>query len=739
MLNSNAVMAHDNVSESSLAKLEEAMEQELFPQYVQSLSKYHTYRKLEASDSIRLLHLYPGVADDPIKGSLDHISFSKEPKYEALSYCWGALGSHYPIDIDRGTHLITASLAAALIRLRLADRVRVLWVDALCINQEDNNEKCKQIGLMRRIYTSASRVLVYLGPESFSSNLALELIEKIGKMNFSSVQSKTLSLISIARLGLPRTGSKTWMALVKFWCRPWFRRVWIVQEFLLGREVTFICGQWEGDWTVFMEATPKICDFAMVYVAQNTLVDFFARAQTQASEQANANTGLLAMLILCGLRTEADPRLNFKFTVKKYLEMDETILEEEENLGIPNFRSIMTMLRQDPGMSQEFSKAIEDNLGIPSFRRTMAVLRQYPGVSQQFSRALEYLLVDEYHGVPSNSTGLVLNREIPGYSLQSLIDRTRAAQATIPRDRLFALLGLTNDLDDEEKQHLKPDYNEELDWKIFRRYASVLINKGQYMEILCRSAPKSMDPKIPSWICGWLTHIPTLTTETVTLGTVDSGIYKAGGNSTTSLRLGNSEDLLVISGGLVDTIECVVASSVFGTSPDFWQAPEASSRTLDEIDLIFSGLSLYPTGESLFEVKWRTLIANKVAIGNTEAPTEFGEQYQKLRENIYSISTTFAQEEMSDSTPKRYAMALSVLGFYKICRTRGGYVGLVPLYSENGDRISIFKGGRVPFVLRPSNQQEGKFQLIGGCYIHGLMKGEAFQLPNWADVDIHLH
>jgi hypothetical protein len=74
-----------------------------------------------------------------------------------------------------------------------------------------------------------------------------------------------------------------------------------------------------------------------------------------------------------------------------------------------------------------------------------------------------------------------------------------------------------------------------------------------------------------------------------------------------------------------------------------------------------------------------------------------------------------------------------------MCGTRSGYVGLVPLYTENGDLISIFKGGRVPSVLRPSSRWEGMFRLIEGCYTHGLMKGEAFKLLYWQVVDLRLH
>jgi hypothetical protein len=162
--------------------------------------------------------------------------------------------------------------------------------------------------------------------------------------------------------------------------------------------------------------------------------------------------------------------------------------------------------------------------------------------------------------VSGKSAESVHSTESPGYSLLSLIDCTQAAEATIPRDRLFALLSFANDLVSEERQQLQPDYYEILDWKIFRRHVSILVEKDQYMVVLLRSATKPADPKVPSWICSLFTPVPTLTILMLPLGTVDSGFYNAGGSSRVNLRFGYLDDLLIVSGGVVDTIERVATS-----------------------------------------------------------------------------------------------------------------------------------------------------------------------------------
>ncbi|KAK6613565.1 het domain protein [Botrytis cinerea] len=97
--------------------------------------------------------------------------------YEALSYVWGSFDDppHF-IYINGNSLSITANLHAALRRLRNHNLERVIWVDALCINQQDDQEKGLQIQLMARIYGQANRVIVYFGEAADDSDMAFESI-----------------------------------------------------------------------------------------------------------------------------------------------------------------------------------------------------------------------------------------------------------------------------------------------------------------------------------------------------------------------------------------------------------------------------------------------------------------------------------------------------------------------------------------------------------------------------------
>lgn len=132
----------------------------------------YTYKSLPAtSQTIRLLHLQPAASDaDELRASLVHADITEDPSpaYEALSYVWGDPVSPktLQLNVDYGepeTHAITANLARCLISLRRPNTTRVLWVDAVCINQEDAHEKGRQIALMGKIYKTAVQVIIWLG------------------------------------------------------------------------------------------------------------------------------------------------------------------------------------------------------------------------------------------------------------------------------------------------------------------------------------------------------------------------------------------------------------------------------------------------------------------------------------------------------------------------------------------------------------------------------------------------
>ena len=105
---------------------------------------------------IRLLHLAPALNhDDPLVCSFSLASFDEDVDYEALSYAWGDVTPVMPVSLEGKEVLITKNLHSALCHLRYLDQQRILWADALCINQSDLRERTHQVSLMSSIYSRA--------------------------------------------------------------------------------------------------------------------------------------------------------------------------------------------------------------------------------------------------------------------------------------------------------------------------------------------------------------------------------------------------------------------------------------------------------------------------------------------------------------------------------------------------------------------------------------------------------
>ena len=142
----------------------------------------HQYSTLLHDDSIRLLKLLPAsndANDHELSCGLEDCRLLDDPSYEALSYTWGQPIFPESLHTHNGISKITENLALALRRLRFKDRDRYLWVDAVCINQNDEKEKSRQVARMGSIYKSARRVICWLGQADESISDAMETLKRL--------------------------------------------------------------------------------------------------------------------------------------------------------------------------------------------------------------------------------------------------------------------------------------------------------------------------------------------------------------------------------------------------------------------------------------------------------------------------------------------------------------------------------------------------------------------------------
>lgn len=142
----------------------------------------YCYTPLSHTSQIRILTLAPGCFEDPLVGELNIVDIEKAGHYEALSYVWGDPVRHSEFICSDKPIGLTASLAGALRRLRRHDQPRHIWADQVSINQDDEDERSKQVQLMNSIYKNATHVLVWLG-EDFDEEAqnAFDLIHSLDR------------------------------------------------------------------------------------------------------------------------------------------------------------------------------------------------------------------------------------------------------------------------------------------------------------------------------------------------------------------------------------------------------------------------------------------------------------------------------------------------------------------------------------------------------------------------------
>lgn len=191
--------------------------------------------------AVRILNLYPGNDfQSPLSGFITHHELEAESldpdgcSYSAVSYAWGdATFSHQLlIRVGAGWNLLAITRNADLLlrHLRDAHRETQFWIDSVCINQNDQAEKARQIPLMGQIYSHAKRVHIWLGHDEIEdAQRAFSLLRRIEKTRTFST-----TVYSPER--------DEWLCLEKFFNRPWFRRRWVVQEVFFSHDAIFHSG-----------------------------------------------------------------------------------------------------------------------------------------------------------------------------------------------------------------------------------------------------------------------------------------------------------------------------------------------------------------------------------------------------------------------------------------------------------------------------------------------------------------
>lgn len=237
-------------------------------------SSRYRYLPLQDTRNIRVLDVSPGEHGNEIHFALREVKLEESGLYHALSYVWGPPIFSETIFSANGYLKTTLSLYAALQRFRAPDQTVVFWADAVCINQEDLQERGQQVSFMRSIYTTSASVLIWLGDatefDQEACNFILQFTDKHikGSLDDAFNELDDWNLDSIVRVDKIKALRKNLFllsntiqvsevvddnlanGLTHFFSRDWFLRIWTVQEVASARAAVVKCGSLTLDYGI---------------------------------------------------------------------------------------------------------------------------------------------------------------------------------------------------------------------------------------------------------------------------------------------------------------------------------------------------------------------------------------------------------------------------------------------------------------------------------------------------------
>src|SRR3569833_237893 len=599
--------------------------------------------------TFRLLHILRGEEGSTLSCRLRHFSIHRAPPYRAISYTWGdpfATGERNDeteleeVLVDGSSVYVSKSVTSVLKAMRDWHTAHSdwIWADAICIDQSNVRERGQQVVLMSQIYSQADSIVVWLGPATEDSDVALGLLRDL-----ADDRRKDDPRTAILQRVADTKGIARWLALAGLMNRRWWTRAWVLQECVLARLLDYACGK--------------------TLIPGGDVLDGF--------------------------------------------------------------------------------DAIEDH------------------------RDKVYDMLSDIHGVSLNvHSGNVINgmsrmraARLAGtvYSMQTCHFRSMSAQATAPRDYVYAKLGLASD-----GHFVHPDYAKGV-METYRDFVADHIRATRSLDIIYFDARPRETPNLPSWVPDWNASFGAehlVTEEKISIGhgvqLVQTEILENRNKDAVATFDFKADDShrLVVSCCFFDIVDGVSKAGEVG-----WQGTEAP-RPMSQTKF---PKSAYGDDEATFNAVWRTLVANKgfedqpllpatggilAAVLNPEnlKQPKSGPRFTNYWENVrgfrvgdktveewmrwgreYLPTSQFTLEEQIEVERS----FVDVSYFRRFLTTSRGYTGIASCETEVGDQVCVLKGIKLPVILRradgtrggdPLDYSLGDWILVGHGYVHQIME-----------------
>ncbi|KAJ4142670.1 hypothetical protein NW754_010109 [Fusarium falciforme] len=688
----------------------------------------YQYQRLQP-DEIRLLALSAGSYDAKLEGSLDifRLPENEEPEeghqvlvtrdtgsdvqnappYEALSYTWGSLPiSPHTLSIvvgegETATLDITPNLDLALRRLRQdipGNKSRLLWIDAVCINQSDLVEKSTQIPKMAMIYNRAEGVSVWLGGDDAG---AVDFIDKL--LNLDGFDPLTKD---------PGTPEE-WAALLALMQRPWFNRRWIVQEISLARRATLLCETRSVSWEDFSAA-----------VALFTSRYQDLRALFQRSEKFQNHPNYLGEVDALGAKCLVDLTSNLfrksedGAVLERLLSLEGLIstMAAFEAASPHDTIYAVLWLAHDAQPDAQHGGAMSDDhlLQTPQHSPTLAGISSDEDMSDydlgthmpQPSNQIKFRTPFPKRATGTSSTD----------GLEKLSRRSTSLKPPVAAwQSSFSCRSVSDrNLRNAEKHFegyptsIIVDYNRSV-YEVCKEFLEFAIGRSRTLDIICcpwAPEPPPDEPKLPSWITqldstpfdkqpGHNVYRRVLADPLVGCPGHGPRIYNASGKTKIYPSKGFIQDRVLVAAGFVlDAVGTTRSPAYEGIIPSTW---------LDLID--WSGPP-NPVPDRL----WRTLVADRGQGGKSYPPAYFPLACkwmfeQRSRRGGINTAELLTSGRCPSIASEFLRRVQGVIWGRQMMLTEGRrgsskFLGLVPAEAREGDLICILYGCSVPLVLR---------------------------------------
>ncbi|KAI0882855.1 HET-domain-containing protein [Annulohypoxylon maeteangense] len=616
----------------------------------------YQYRPITINNHIRVFTLDAGVPGDPLRGTLQTVQIDSLNNHEVISYVWAEPGPpncEWEIlmldddDTEYPLKLKTGGIFAALQRLRLPRKKRRIWADQICVNQDDLDERSKQVRFMNIIYKKADRVLVWLGlDEKREAGLAFDLIHRLHGI-FQSIVSNDKSHVGLVK-DLEQEVGENHRRLHHITGRKWFTRGWVVQEIGTQAPATLFWGDEEIDWGMLYGVCERLAGYHHLRKAYD-------------------------------IRTST-----IKFFFQRFIEPD------KNSYHANRFNFIYELHRARTLHFTDDRDRIFAFLGHYSLQPTYCTNHELVSLKADYEISVEQVYKD------------IARRALQGSEGDSALISLAAVQHTSK---------------------------------------SLPSNQETKDQIFSQQTWLSDVSKLPSWVPDWRNYQGFILSEPI-------NPHRAHGVSVPKLEISGDTAVLQIHGLEVDEIEAcsrvLVNKEVYRIKGNgdqdtvveyLWR--EICGKGRFDLD------DPYLNGDEAFFAFMQTL-----SNGCVQAAGREGKMYLDIDDSVwlkqaatYLVNTlgesdmislrlrSLGRRDQLNGVEEEWSrMANGASKNRKFARTSKGYYVLGPAVMEKGDLVCVLFGGKMPFCIRPFGEQ--RYLLVGECYVHGLMKGEAMDMAS---------